>query len=40
MGNYMLDLLTAFDIKKMKECLTIYANIITTSIHNLEVSNE
>nr|WP_320192276.1 AAA family ATPase [uncultured Desulfobacter sp.] len=40
MGNHMLDLLTAFDIKKMKECLTRYANIITTSIHNLEVSHE
>lgn len=39
MGNHMLDLLTAFDIKKMQACLNNYADTIETSIHNLEVSN-
>nr|WP_245569055.1 AAA family ATPase [Desulfobacter curvatus] len=40
MGNHMLDLLTAFDIKKMQACLNNYAKIIKTSIRSLEASSE
>jgi hypothetical protein len=40
MGNHMLALLTAFDIKKMQSCLNYYAKIIETFIRNLEASNE
>ena len=40
MGNHMLDLLNAFDIKKMQSCLNYYAKIIEISIRNLEASDE
>ena len=40
MGNHMLNLLTAFDIKKMQACMKRYVKIIETSIHNLEVPDE
>ena len=36
LGTHMLDLLNAFDIKKMQTCLKSYAKIIETSIRKLE----
>ncbi len=40
LGSHMLDLLNAFDIKKMQDCLQRYAKIIETSIPNLERPHE